>query len=90
VIDYGAWAGWQVFCAVLVWSRMRFVRLSHDQRQATTLALLAECFEAIGGVPAVLLADRIACLRGPIVADRVVAHPNYVRSAAHYLLTEPP
>jgi hypothetical protein len=41
-------------------------------------------------VPAVVLADRIACLRGPIVADRVVAHPNYVRFAAHYRLTEPP
>jgi hypothetical protein len=84
VIDYGSWAGWQVFCAVLVWSRVRFVRLSRDQRQATTLALLAECFETIGGVPAVVLADRIACLRGPIVADRVVAHPNYVRFAAHH------
>jgi hypothetical protein len=79
-----------VFCAVLVWSRVRFVRLSRDQRQATTLGLLAECFETVGGVPAVVLADRIACLRGPIVADSVVAHPHYVRFAAHYLLTEPP
>ena len=83
VVDYGTWAGWEVFCAVLVWSRIRFVRISSDQRQATTLGLLAECFETLGGVPAVVLADRIACLRGPIVADRVVAHPNYVRFAAH-------
>ena len=71
-----------MFCAVLVWSRIRFVRIS-DQRQATTLGLLAECFDTLGGVPAVVLADRIACLRGPIVTDRVVAHPNYVRFAAH-------
>lgn len=65
-IDYGTWAGWHVFCAVLVWSRIRFVRVTRDEQQATTLALLAECFETIGGVPAVVLADRIACLRGPI------------------------
>ena len=84
VIDYGSWAGWHVFCAVLVWSRVRFVRVTRDEQQATTLQLLAECFEVIGGVPAVVLADRIGCLRGPIVADRVVAHPNYVRFAAHY------
>lgn len=83
-IDYGAWAGWHVFCAVLVWSRVRFVRIARDEQQPTTLALLAECFETVGGVPAVVLADRISCLRGPIVADRVVAHPAYVRFAAHY------
>jgi len=83
-IDYGTEGRWQVFCAVLVWSRFRFVRVAADQRQPTTLALLAECFAVIGGVPAVVLADRIACLRGPIVADRVVAHPNYVRFATHY------
>ena len=83
-IDYGVWEGWHVFCAVLVWSRIRFVRITRDEQQPTTLGLLAECFETIGGVPAVVLADRIACLRGPIVADRVVAHPNYVRFAAHY------
>ena len=83
-IDYGTWEGWHVFCAVLVWSRIRFVRITRDEQQPTTLELLAECFETLGGVPAVVLADRIACLRGPIVADRVVAHPNYVRFAAHY------
>lgn len=83
-IDYGTWQGWQIFCAVLVWSRVRFVRISRDQTRATTLRLLAECFETIGGVPQVVLADRIACLRGPIVAGRVVAHPDYVRFAGHY------
>jgi transposase len=83
-IDYGTWRGWQVFCAVLVWSRVRFVRISRDQTRPTTLGLLGECFETLGGVPAVVLADRIACLRGPIVAGRVVAHPDYVRFAGHW------
>ncbi len=84
VIDYGTWGGWKFFCAVLVWSRLRFVRFTRDERQPATLAVLAECFETLGGVPAVVLSDRIACLRGPIVADRVVAHPGYVRFATHY------
>lgn len=83
-VDYGSWDGWQVFCAVLVWSRVRFVRIARDQTQPTTLTLLGECLESLGGVPAVVLTDRIACLRGPIVADRVVAHPNYVRFATHH------
>lgn len=84
VIDYGSWSGWKFFCAVLAWSRLRFVRFTRDERQPATLEVLAECFETLGGVPAVVLSDRIACLRGPIVADRVVAHPNYVRFATHY------
>jgi hypothetical protein len=32
-----------VFCAVLAWSRYRFVRFAADEQQATTLAMLAEC-----------------------------------------------
>jgi hypothetical protein len=36
------------------------VRFAEDQKQATTLALLAECFEVLGGVvPQVVLADRM-------------------------------
>jgi hypothetical protein len=48
VIDWGTEAGWQVFCAVLAWSRVRFVRFARDQRRETTLRLLAECLEALG------------------------------------------
>jgi transposase len=51
-----------VFCAVLAWSRIRFVRFAADETQATTLALLAECLETLGGAPAVVLADRMGCL----------------------------
>ena len=39
-----------VFCAVLGWSRFRFVRFAADEQQATTLGMLAECFEVLGGV----------------------------------------
>jgi transposase len=69
---------------VLAWSRVRFVRFASDETQATTLALLAECFEALGGVPAVVLADRMGCLRGGVVANVVVPAPGYLRFAAHY------
>ena len=38
----------------------------------TTLALLAECFEVLGGVPGKVLADRMGCLKGGVVANVVV------------------
>ncbi len=84
VIDWGTERGLHLFCAVLPWSRYRFVRLASDERRETTLQLLMECCEALGGVPAVVLADRMACLRGGTVANVVVPHPAYVRLAAHY------
>ena len=52
VIDWGVLDGLHVFCAVLAWSRLRFVRFAADERADTTLAMLAECFEVLGGVPA--------------------------------------
>ena len=40
-------------CSARCWPgrRWRFVRFAADERAETTLALLAECFEALGGVP---------------------------------------
>ena len=73
-----------MFCAVLAWSRFRFVRFAADEQQATTLGMLAECFEVLGGVPKVVLADRMACLKGGVVANVVVPAPDYVRFATHY------
>jgi transposase len=73
-----------VFCAVLAWSRFRFVRFAADEQQATTLGMLAECFEVLGGVPKVVLADRMGCLKGGVVANVVVPAPDYVRFATHY------
>ncbi|MGH8996065.1 MAG: Mu transposase domain-containing protein [Acidimicrobiales bacterium] len=66
------------------WSRFRFVRFAADERADTTFVMLAECFEALGGVPKVVLADRMGCLKGGVVANVVVPTPDYVRFCAHY------
>src|SRR5256884_6819939 len=84
VIDWGSEGGLHVFCAVLAWSRFRFVRFAADERAATTLAMLAEGFEVLGGVPGKVLADRMGCLKGGVVANVVVPTAEYVRFAAHY------
>jgi hypothetical protein len=83
VIDWGSEGGLHIFCVVLAWSRYRFVRFATDERAQTTFALLAECFEELGGVPKVVLADRMACLKGGVVANVVVPTPDYVRLATH-------
>jgi hypothetical protein len=84
VIDWGSQGGLHVFCAVLAWSRVRFVRFAADERSETTLAMLAECFEVLGGVPGKVLADRMGCLKGGVVANVVVPTGEYVRFAGHY------
>ncbi len=84
VIDWGSEGDLHVFCAVLAWSRVRFVRFAADESQATTLHLLAECFETLGGVPAIVLADRMGCLKGGVVANVVVPASGYVAFASHY------
>ena len=56
----GAEGPLHIFCAVLTWSRVRFVRFAADERAETTLRLMAECFETLGGVRNVVLADRRA------------------------------
>jgi len=55
-----------------------------DERAETTMAMLAECFEVLGGVPGKVLADRMACLKGGVVANVVVPAPEYLRLAAHF------
>jgi transposase len=84
VIDWGTIDGLHVFCAVLAWSRVRFVRFARDETAATTLAFLVECFEALGGVPAKVLADRMGCLKSGVVANVVIPTATYVRFATHY------
>ena len=84
LIDWGVLAGLHVFCAVLAWSRVRFIRFADNERATTTFELLAECFEVLGGVPAVVLADRMGCLKAGVVANVVVPSPDYVRFATHY------
>lgn len=46
--------------------------------------LIAEALGAIGGVPARVLADRMACLKGGVVANVVVPTPDYVHLSGHY------
>jgi transposase len=84
IIDWGVEAGVHVFCAVLAWSRFRFVRFASDERAGTTFGLLAECFETLGGVPKTVLADRMGCLKAGVVANLVVPTADYVRFATHY------
>ena len=84
VIDWCVEGGWHVFCAVLAWSRWRFVRVARDEKAATTMRLLAECFEELGGTPKVVLADRMGCLKGGVVANVMVPTADYVRFATHF------
>ncbi len=83
-IDWGSAGSLHVFCAVLAWSRVRFVRFAADEKSDTTLRLLAECFEVLGGVPKTVLADRMGCLKAGVVANVVVPTADYVRFATHY------
>ena len=88
VIDWAQAApGLFLICAVLAFSRWRFVAFAADQRASTTLALIAEAFGAIGGVPVRVLADRMACLKGGVVANVVIPTAEYVRPAGHYGFT---
>ena len=84
VIDWGVEAGLHIFCAVMAYSRWRFVRFASDEKAPTTFEMLARCFEALGGVPKVVLADRMGCLRAGVVANVVVPTPAYVRFASSY------
>lgn len=77
-------AGLHVFCAVLAWSRWRFVRFAADEQAHTTMGFLAEAFAAAGGVPARTLTDRMGCLKGGVVANLVIPTEAFLRFAGHY------
>ena len=83
-IDWGQVGALHVFCAVLAWSRIRFIYFADNERSETTLAALAACFEYLGGVPKTVLADRMGCLKAGVVANVVIPSPDYVRLATHY------
>ncbi|MGW0040083.1 IS21 family transposase [Gordonia sp. NPDC003376] len=84
VIDWATVGGLHVFCAVLAFSRWRFVKFSTDETVTTTLGFIAQALEEIGGVPRRVLADRMACLKGGVVANVVIPTPTYIRFATHY------
>jgi hypothetical protein len=84
VFDWGEIGPLYVFCAVMAWSRWRFVAFANNLGAEQTMTFLAECFEQAGGVPKVALTDRMGCLKGGTVAGVVIPTPAYVRFAAHY------
>ncbi len=84
VFDWGEIGPLFVFCAVLAWSRFRFVCFADNLGAETTMAALAQCMETIGGVPKTLLTDRMGCLKGGTVAGLVIPTPDYVRFVTHY------
>jgi len=84
VIDWGEIGPLFVFCAVLAWSRWRFVCFADNLGAEATFTALAACFDELGGVPRTVLSDRMGCLKGGTVAGIVVPTPAYVRFATHY------
>jgi len=84
VFDWGQIGPLFVFCAVVAWSRFRFVWFSDNLGAEATMEALARCFERIGAVPRTALTDRMGCLKADTVAGLVVPTPDYVRFAAHY------
>jgi hypothetical protein len=84
VFDWGEIGPLFVFCAVMAWSRVRFVCFADNLGADSTMTALARCFEYLGGVPKTALTDRMGCLKGDTVAGLVVPTPAYVRFATHY------
>ena len=84
VFDWGEIGPLFVFCAVLAWSRFRFVFFADNLGADTTMAALALCMETIGGVPKTLLTDRMGCLKAATVAGLDIPTPDYVRFVTHY------
>ncbi len=84
VFDWGQIGPPFVFCAVMAWSRVRFVYFADNLGSESTMTALARCFEYLGGVPKTALTDRMGCLKGDTVAGLVVPTPTYVRFATHY------
>jgi hypothetical protein len=84
VFDWGEIGPLFVFCAVMAWSRVRFVYFADNLGAESTMTALARCFEYMGAVPKTALTDRMGCLKGGTVAGLVIPTPAYVRFATHY------
>jgi transposase len=72
------------FCAVLGWSRWRYVRFFTGQRFPVLAQGLAGCFETLQGVPAQVLFDNPKTVTVGFVAGAAVLNPQLVRLATHY------
>jgi transposase len=73
-----------VFCAVLGWSRLRFVWFTISQAMVALAESLHRCFEELDGVPAKVLFDNPKTVTASFVAGAAVLNPDLVRLAAHY------
>jgi transposase len=72
------------FCAVLGWSRWKYVRFFTAQRFAVLAQGLAACFETLGGTPANVLFDNPKTVTVGFVAGASVLNPQLVRLVSHY------
>ena len=63
VFDWGQIGPLFVFCAVMAWSRVRFVYFADNLGADSTMTALARCFEYLGGIPKTTLAAHLRCLR---------------------------
>lgn len=63
VFDWGEIGPLFVFCAVMAWSRVRFVYFADNLGADSTMTALARCFEYLGAVPKTALTDRMDASR---------------------------
>ena len=59
VFDWGEIGPLFVFCAVMAWSRVRFVYFADNLGADSTMTALARSFQILGGVPKTALTDRM-------------------------------
>lgn len=73
------------FAARLKYSRFMFVRFEQDMREETFLRALIACFQAIGGVPWVVVTDNMkTAVLGRDVSNQPVWNPAYQKLAAEF------
>ena len=72
-------------CSARCWRGRGAVRAFRRRRAGgDDIGDVGGVLRGMGGVPKVVLADRMGCLKGGVVANVVVPDPDYVRFATHY------
>jgi len=72
------------FVLVVSWSRWMFLRFGVDQRMGSFLGHHAAAFEALGGVPRVLLYDNLKSAVTQRIGDAIVFNDTLLAFAAHH------
>jgi transposase len=72
------------FVMVLSWSRMTFVRFFYDQRLGSFMAGHQAAFEALAGVPRVVLYDNLKAMVAERRGDAIRFNPTMLSFAGHY------